>query len=107
MPFQIPQPPAFGEPLPPLRPSPQTLELLALRRSSSPQHLTAPAPQGEGLDDLLRLAARAPDHGKLSPWRFIIAEGEAKTEMARRLEPLAAEQPDPAKAARACHQAFN
>lgn len=51
------------------------------------------------MDDLLRLAARAPDHGKLAPWRFIIAEGEAKTELARRLEPLAIEQAEPGKAA--------
>jgi len=96
---KVPEAPEFGAPAPLPARSDQTLALMAGRRSSSPNTLKAPAPQGGELDDLLRLAARAPDHGKLSPWRFIVAEGEAKTELARRLEPLAAEQPDPAKAA--------
>ncbi len=100
MPFDVPRAPAFGQPVPTAAPSPQTLALLALRRSSSPQHLAAPAPEGEDLDTLLRLAARAPDHGKLFPWRFILARGEAKAELARRLAPLAAEQDDPDKAAK-------
>lgn len=98
MPFEVPQPPEFGQPLPALKPSPETLALLALRRSTSPQHLAAPAPQGADLADLLRLAARVPDHGKLFPWRFVIAEGQPKDELVRRLEPLAAEQDDPDKA---------
>jgi nitroreductase len=95
----VPPPPAFGEALPFGQISPETLALLALRRSSSPQHLAAPAPGGPVLDDLLRLAARAPDHGKLFPWRFIVIAGEAKAELAARLEVLAKEQPDPVKAA--------
>jgi nitroreductase len=81
--------------------SEETLSLLALRRSAAPQTLTAPAPSGEALTDLLRLAARVPDHGKLVPWRFILAEGAAKGVLASRLEGLAAEQPDPAKASKA------
>jgi nitroreductase len=72
--------------------------LLAQRRSSSPQHLAAPAPSGEELLDLLRLAARAPDHGKLFPWRFIILEGAPKAELAARLETLARDRPDAEKA---------
>lgn len=96
---KVPPPPEFGQAAPLPRRSDQTLALLAGRRSSSPGVLKAPAPAGQDLDDLLRLAARVPDHGKLNPWRFIVAEGEAKTDLARRLEPLAAEQPDPAKAA--------
>ena len=100
MPFDVPQAPAFGQPVPVPQPSPSTLALMALRRSASPQHLTEPAPEGEDLQTLLRLAARAPDHGKLFPWRFIIARGEAKAQLARRLEPLAVDQRDPDKAAK-------
>lgn len=100
MPFDVPQAPAFGQPVPVPQPSPETLALLAMRRSASPQHLAAPAPDGEELATLLRLAARAPDHGKLFPWRFITVRGEAKAELARRLEPLAAEQDDPDKASK-------
>jgi nitroreductase len=59
----------------------------------------APAPAGQELKDLLRLAARVPDHGKLFPWRFILVEGAAKAELAARYEALAKERPDPDKAA--------
>ena len=99
MPPEVPAPPQFGEPAPFGRPAPEILSFLASRRSSSPQHLAAPAPSGAVLADLLRLAARVPDHGKLFPWRFIILEGAAKAELARRFEALAKERPDPEKAA--------
>ncbi len=94
----VPPPPAFGAPAPYGQVSPQTLALLAQRRSSSPQHLAAPAPSGAELEDLLRLAARVPDHGKLFPWRFIILEGDAKAQLAERYEALARERPDAEKA---------
>ena len=48
-----------------------TLSLLKLRRSVPPQFLSAPGPQGAQLDELLAIAARVPDHGKLAPWRFV------------------------------------
>jgi len=99
LPSEVPAPPQFGEPAPFGRPAPEILSFLASRRSSSPQHLAAPAPSGAVLQDLLRLAARVPDHGKLFPWRFIILQGEAKAELARRFEALAKERPDPEKAA--------
>lgn len=99
MPTTVPKAPEFGQPTPFGQVSPETLALLAHRRSSSPQHLAAPAPAGQELQDLLRLAARAPDHGKLFPWRFILVEGAAKAELANRFEALAKERPDPDKAA--------
>ncbi len=98
MTLSVPQAPEFGQPTPFGQTSPETLSLLAQRRSSSPQTLAPPAPSGEELKTLLRLAARVPDHGKLFPWRFIIVEGEAKAELARRLEALAKERPDAEKA---------
>ena len=55
-----------------------TLSLLKLRRSVPPQFLTAPGPQGAQLDELLAIAARVPDHGKLAPWRFIVFTGAAR-----------------------------
>lgn len=99
MPITIPEAPEFGQPTPFGEISPETLALLAHRRSSSPQTLAAPAPSGRELQDLLRLAARVPDHGKLFPWRFILVEGAAKAELAARYEALAKERPDPEKAA--------
>ena len=48
------------------------LRFLATRRSHPPKLMTGPAPDREELTRLLTLAARAPDHGKLEPWRFIV-----------------------------------
>jgi nitroreductase len=96
---RVPAPPEFGQPAPFGEVHPETLELLSQRRSCTPQTLASPAPEGEQLQDLLRLAARAPDHGKLFPWRFIILRGKAKAELAARYEALAKDRPDPEKAA--------
>jgi nitroreductase len=30
------------------------------------------------LQDMLSIAVRVPDHGKLNPWRFVVFEGEAR-----------------------------
>jgi nitroreductase len=96
--LKVPDAPEFGAPVNIASPSPDTLALLARRRSASAPVLTGPAPSPEELKILLRLAARVPDHGKLSPWRFVILEGQAKADYAAALEPLAAEQSSPEKA---------
>jgi nitroreductase len=55
-----------------------TLSLLETRRSASAKAMTGPGPSGEQLDRLLNIAVRVPDHGKLTPWRFIVFEGDAR-----------------------------
>lgn len=50
----------------------------ALTTRASPIALSEPAPDAAALASMLRAAARAPDHGKLRPWRFIIVDGEAR-----------------------------
>jgi nitroreductase len=92
----LPAAPAFGEVLP-LAARPEVLAFLARRRSASALSLQAPGPSDDELTDLLTLAARAPDHGKLAPWRFIILRGEDKAAFAARLEALAADHPDAPK----------
>ena len=94
----VPPSPEFGEPIDRPAASPETLALLARRRSVSAATLTEPGPSREELRDLLRLAGRAPDHGKLAPWRFVVLSGEAKRRLITALEPLAVGQPDPDKA---------
>ncbi len=37
-------------------------------------------PNAETLSDILTIAARVPDHRKLTPWRFIVFEGAARAE---------------------------
>ena len=51
------------------------LELLLNRRSAS--RLTTPAPTGEALDHIIHAGMRAPDHGTLQPWRFVLIENES------------------------------
>jgi len=60
------------------RPSPSTLDLLLTRRSGSAKAMTGPGPGKKQLADILKAGARAPDHGKLFPWRFIVFEGKAR-----------------------------
>jgi nitroreductase len=57
---------------------PDALKLLTTRRSFKPVELTGPAPTAAEVDQLLTIASRVPDHGKLAPWRFIVFEGEAR-----------------------------
>ena len=57
---------------------PEALELLKTRRSVKPIELTGPGPAPGELETLLTVASRVPDHGKLTPWRFIVFEGEAR-----------------------------
>lgn len=52
--------------------------LQALTTRASPQALVAPAPDAATLERLFQAAIRAPDHGRLRPWRFMIIEGAAR-----------------------------
>ena len=54
------------------------LDLLKTRRSVKPMELKEPAPSGAELDTLLTIASRVPDHGKLTPWRFVVFTGESR-----------------------------
>jgi len=99
LPSALPSPPQFGAPLPIARVA-EVLRFLALRRSASALTLTEPAPDADQLTDLLRVAARAPDHGKLAPWRFIVLDGAGKTAFVERLDDLAGRRGDPVFAAK-------
>lgn len=57
---------------------PEALDILKTRRSVKPIELTGPAPTPAELETLLTIASRVPDHGKLTPWRFIVFEGDAR-----------------------------
>lgn len=95
----LPKPPEFGAPLP-VTSAPEVLRFLSARRSTSALTLVEPAPSAPELDELLRLATRVPDHGKLAPWRFIILDGEAKAGFAARLEAIAKVRDDRQAAAK-------
>ncbi len=44
---------------------------LATRRSGKARDMVAPGPDAAALRDIIALALRTPDHGKLAPWRIV------------------------------------
>jgi nitroreductase len=59
-------------------PAPAAVELLLSRRSGSAKAMGKPGPDKRQLANILQAGARAPDHGKLFPWRFIVFEGDGR-----------------------------
>ena len=71
------------------------LSLLETRRSGKPRELVGPGPTAEELERILGIAARTPDHGKLTPWRFITVGDDQRDALAKLLQDaLALENPD-------------
>lgn len=70
------------------------LSLLRTRRSAKPRELIGPGPTTEEMARILTIAARVPDHGELTPWRFITVAGDQRDAFAALLrDALAAEDP--------------
>jgi len=57
------------------------LAFLKTRKSASAKAMTGPGPTPSQISEILNIAVRAPDHGKLSPWRFILFEGAARAKV--------------------------
>lgn len=62
------------------------LAFLKSRKSASVKAMGPPGPTRAQIDEILRIAVRVPDHGKLNPWRFILFEGKAREEFGQRLK---------------------
>jgi nitroreductase len=74
------------------------LSLLRTRRSGKARDLVAPGPDAAQLRDMLEIAARTPDHGKLAPWRFVVVPQEARDAFAAALvDAYRAERPTAAR----------
>lgn len=71
------------------------IDLLLARRSPPIHELAEPAPSAGELDTILRAATRVPDHGMLTPWRFILYRGEARKRAGRMLANLAEKREGP------------
>lgn len=74
------------------------LARLATRRSAPAQALTAPGPDAAQIADILTLAARSPDHGKLFPWRFVVLGPVSRAGIAGKLAAMAVAKALPFKA---------
>ncbi len=69
----------------------EVLDFLHRRRSRPAKMLSGPGPGRAEIEDMLTIAGRVPDHGKLEPWRFVVIEGAALGRMARAIRRRAAE----------------
>jgi len=58
------------------------LSLLKSRRSGRPREMVGPGPSDEELRQILEVAMRVPDHGKLVPWRFVIVGKDQREQFA-------------------------
>ncbi|MGY6772064.1 NAD(P)H nitroreductase [Gallibacterium genomosp. 1] len=67
----------------------QALDLLLNRHSE--KNLVAPAPNKQELETLLQAARHVPDHGKLTPYRFVIIENEGLQKLGNLLKEAAIE----------------
>ena len=83
------------------------LSLLETRRSAKPRELIGPGPTPAELERMLAIAARTPDHGKLTPWRFVtVADDQRDAFVALLQDALAEEDPGATGAHRQKEQDF-
>src|SRR5690606_15516433 len=64
-------------------------DYLKTRRTVTAPFLAEPGPDANALAELLTIACRVPDHGKLAPWRFMIFQGDARQKASERLFEIA------------------
>jgi nitroreductase len=62
-------------------PTDAAIAALLGRRSVSPRLLTEPGPSSRDLQIIVAAGLRAPDHGRLRPWRFIAVDGAARADL--------------------------
>ncbi|CAN7349236.1 nitroreductase family protein [Rhizobium sp. LjRoot254] len=71
------------------------IEYLKTRRSMPAFQMKEPGPSKAEIEEILTLATRVPDHGKLAPWRFIVISGDERRRISLALSKIArAEKPD-------------
>lgn len=65
---------------------------LLSRRSVGMAFLNEPGPDASELEQMLTIATRVPDHGKITPWRLVVIEGDARAAAGERLAEIYARQ---------------
>lgn len=68
------------------------IDFLLARRSPPIAELSEPGPSDDEIRTLLAAATRVPDHGMLTPWRFILYRGDARIRAGTLLAARAAER---------------
>lgn len=64
-------------------------DYLKSRRTVTAPFLAEPGPSPDERDEMLSIACRVPDHGKLAPWRFVIFDSEARRKVGEALYAIA------------------
>ena len=71
------------------------IDYLSTRRSIPAFQMSGPGPSKGEVEDILKLATRVPDHGKLAPWRFIVYRGAERQRISEALAKIAmADKPE-------------
>lgn len=65
-------------------------DYLLTRRSVGIAFLREPGPRPDQIEQILTIGTRVPDHGKITPWRLVIIEGDARQQAGERLAEIAA-----------------
>jgi len=58
-----------------------TIDFLTTRRSTVARMMDGPGPGDEDLKRIMEAGMRVPDHGRLTPWRFIVIRGDAREKL--------------------------
>ena len=69
---------------------PALRDYLLTRRSVGIAFLQEPGPNPEELEQILTIATRVPDHGKITPWRLVIIAGDDRAKAGAALAEIAA-----------------
>ena len=70
----------------------QLRDYLLNRRSVGIGFLAEPGPDRDELEQILRIGTRVPDHGKITPWRLVVIQGDHRAEAGEKLAQLIAQR---------------
>lgn len=68
---------------------PTLKSFMETRRSMPAAQLGEPGPDRAAIEEMLTIASRVPDHGKLAPWRFVVFRGEERARLSEAFAALA------------------
>lgn len=77
--------PELDQAIPLPRKNEAVTEFLKTRRSNLAKLMGEPGPSEAELTELLKIAARVPDHRKLTPWRFVVFAGQARADFGQHI----------------------
>ncbi len=67
-------------------------EYMETRRSRPVLQIGEPGPSRAEIEEMLRIASRVPDHGKLAPWRFVVFRGSERERLGEALAAISLEK---------------